>query len=141
MKKYLRNIIILTGLGLGFTSCGNDDESIDSQNSNQSIVGVWELESLKLNGEIQNMDSCIALGTLEFNATNSYRTYYDFDGVDCFIDEIDTVTYIKLDNKLHVYDSGDTIISEILLLNSNTLELKSEFSVGPYQNIEAKYSR
>lgn len=141
MKKYLMNIIILTGLGLGFTSCGNDDDS-DSGTETNSLVGLWQIETMKFDGVLQTLDSCIALQTIEFDGNNnSYATYYDFDGTDCILESKDTLTYSYINNLLTVYEDGDSSVSEVLLLNATKLEIKTTINFNGSQIFEASYKR
>ena len=110
-------------------NCSSDDNS-NSDAFATDIVGTWELISLTVN-ELEFLDETSCFDRLTFTATTVQSTeFYDYeDGEGCVLDYTsETGTYNISANILTGTIEGETIIFEIVELNSTTLKLKSSLS-------------
>jgi len=128
MKKTIKTFFLILTIGL-MVNCSSDDNS-DSDTVSTDIVGTWELISLTLN-DLEFLDETSCLDRLIFTATTVQSLeFYDYeDGEGCVLDYTSEAGSYDISGKmLTVTIEGETIIFEIVELNSTTLKLKASLT-------------
>ena len=130
MKKIL--FLFVSTLALGLTSCSKDD---DSDSTPASIEGKWDYfqEGVLVGNqellEAYSHDCTTKKDYTEFVAGGVLKDVYYYDNC---AEEIDLGTWSRNGNTLTVNLGGETANAEILVLDSQTLKVKSTFEGVTY---------
>lgn len=118
MKKV--KLLAFLFLTLSLSSCNKDDDGGSDVNT---IVGLWNFDSIAFDGEIEELDNCETQNTIKFSNDGTYTTtsYNDFNSQDqCIISEVFQGTWEFISgNDYRITGDGETNNIEILFSDNN----------------------
>lgn len=119
MKK-LKFVLAVGLAALTLFSCSSDDDSASSP----SIKGLWKIDKVVIDDEVEPFEECAAYQTLEF--TNSIAINTFFEGTNCTsVKSVNSADY-SYSNMVLTITESDGAVEEIDVeeLSSSTLVLK-----------------
>jgi len=119
MKKQL---LLLAFLSFGcFTACDSDDDSPETQQINEELLGTWYIDATIVAGEeipYNDHEDC-GKDYVEFNKNGTYR---QIDVWDCEEDIDFEATYTANKNTITItFSEDDAVVVDIVTLNSEML--------------------
>lgn len=118
MKKV--KLLAFLFLTLSLSSCSKDDDGGTNANT---IVGLWKIDSIVFDGEIEELDNCESQNTLEFSNDGTYTStgYDDFNPQNqCEVYEVLEGTWEFVSgNDYKITGEGETTNIEIIFSDNN----------------------
>ena len=133
MKTTILAMVLI--MGTLFTSCDSDDPPVEEPTAQDSIIGVWKVTAVYVDGELDESDECDlkALFTFAKDGVASKEDYeLATDETTCELVETDTTTWSK--NSDGTYTIDEKTIAITFSNNNNTFEHSQ--SVGEGEEIE-----
>ncbi|WP_282148600.1 lipocalin family protein [Algibacter lectus] len=133
MKKL---ILLLSVITLTFSSCSSDDDSQDS------IIGIWNYYQSFENDEEYELDSCDKQDQLTFNSDGTYSsiTYYSGNDDTCMVDYESTGTWVNLGDNIYEFteDEDDYTSTATIIFSGNTFYFIDEDGEDTYKEVYIK---
>ncbi len=127
--KLLFVFLVFTGL----VSCNNDDDGIELSDGDR-IVGVWNIQSIILDGEEWELSDCELQSRMSFTANGNITVtsrYDDVDTEEC-VSEVNTLNWEYRGNNVYriTDEDGSEDITFLFSNNDNTFTITEEDEDG-----------